>query len=102
MKILVINCGSSSLKYQLLDMENENVLAQGLCERIAIDGSRMKYQPGGKDKIVIEKDIPNHNVAIEMVIEALVNTEYGVIKSTDEVAAVGHRIVHCPLCIPDS
>lgn len=94
MKILVINCGSSSLKYQLLDMENENVLAQGLCERIAIDGSRMKYQPGDKEKIVIEKDIPNHNVAIEMVIEALVNKEYGVVNSMDEVAAVGHRIVH--------
>ena len=71
MKILVINCGSSSLKYQLIDMENESVVAKGLCERIGIEGSKLTHQPAGKDKFVIEKAMPTHKTAIEMVMEAL-------------------------------
>ncbi len=67
MKILVINCGSSSLKYQLIDMENESVLAKGLCERIGIQGSKLTHQASGKDKYVVEHDMPNHKVAIELV-----------------------------------
>ena len=92
MKILVINCGSSSLKYQLIDMTDESVIAKGLCERIGIEGSKLTHQPAGKDKYVVEKDMPNHTVAIEMVMDALQDAEHGVIKSTDEIAAVGHRV----------
>ena len=94
MKILVINCGSSSLKYQLIDMTDESVIAKGLCERIGIEGSKLTHQPAGKDKYVVEKDMPTHTVAIEMVMEALQDAEHGVIKSTDEIAAVGHRVLH--------
>lgn len=94
MKILVINCGSSSLKYQLIDMDNESVLAKGLCERIGIEGSLLTHRPAGKDKYVIEKDMPNHKVAVQMVMDALVDPEHGVIKSTDEISAVGHRVLH--------
>ncbi|MGN0158091.1 MAG: acetate/propionate family kinase [Brotaphodocola sp.] len=94
MKILVINCGSSSLKYQLIDMENENVIAKGLCERIGIDGSKLTHQPTGKDKYVVEKDMPTHKTAIEMVMDALQDPEHGVIKSTDEISAIGHRVLH--------
>ncbi|MCR5155422.1 MAG: acetate kinase [Butyrivibrio sp.] len=93
MKILVINCGSSSLKFQLIDSETEAVICKGLCERIGIDGSRIVYTPEGKDKITIEEPMPDHNRAIEMVIEALTNKENGVV-SLDEIGAVGHRIVH--------
>ena len=71
MKILVINCGSSSLKYQLIDMDNESVLAKGLCERIGIAGSKLTHQAAGKDKYVVEKDMPTHKTAIELVMEAL-------------------------------
>ena len=70
MKILVINCGSSSLKYQLIDMDNESVVAKGLCERIGIEGSKLTHQPAGKDKYVVESPMPNHTVAINMVMEA--------------------------------
>ena len=94
MKILVINCGSSSLKYQLIDMNDESVIAKGLCERIGIAGSMLTHSPAGKDKVVIEKDMPNHQVAIELVMEALQDADHGVIKSTDEISAIGHRVLH--------
>lgn len=94
MKILVINCGSSSLKYQLIDMDNEGVLAKGLCERIGIAGSMLTHKPTGKDKFVVEKDMPDHKVAVQMVMDALVDPEHGVIASTDEISAVGHRVLH--------
>ena len=93
MKILVINCGSSSLKFQLIDSETEGVICKGLCERIGIDGSRIVYTPAGKDKITKEEPMPDHNKAIEMVIEALTNENDGVVK-LEEIGAVGHRIVH--------
>ena len=92
MKILVVNCGSSSLKYQLIDMDNEGVIAKGLCERIGIDGSKLTHQPAGKDKYVVEKPMPDHHVAIELVLEALQDKEHGVIASTDEITAIGHRV----------
>ncbi len=94
MKILVINCGSSSLKYQLIDMTDESVIAKGLCERIGIEGSKLTHEPAGKDKVVIEKAMPTHQTAIELVMEALQNPEHGVIKSTDEISAIGHRVLH--------
>ena len=94
MNILVINCGSSSLKYQLINSDSEAVLAKGLCERIGIDGSLLTHTPKGKDKVKIETSMPNHKVAIQLVIDALANKEYGVIKSLDEIGAVGHRVVH--------
>ena len=93
MNILVINCGSSSLKYQLINSETEDVLAKGLCERIGIDGI-LTYQPAGKDKEKSEKAMPTHTEAIKFVLEALTNEKTGVIKSLAEVGAVGHRIVH--------
>ena len=94
MNILVINCGSSSLKYQLINSDSEAVLAKGLCERIGIDGSVLTHTPAGKDKVRIETPMPNHTVAVQLVIDALTNAEYGVIKSLDEIGAVGHRVVH--------
>lgn len=94
MKVLVINCGSSSLKYQVIDMENEGVIAKGLCERIGIEGSKLTHQPAGKDKFVIEKPMPDHTVAIQMVLDALVDPEHGVMESADEISAIGHRVVH--------
>ncbi len=93
MKILVINCGSSSLKYQFIDIETETVLAKGLVERIGIDG-RLKHTPAGKDAVVKEESIPDHNKAVSMVIEALTDPEHGVISDMKEIDAVGHRIVH--------
>ena len=93
MNVLVINCGSSSLKYQLIDSETENVLAKGLCERIGIDG-RLVYQKTGCDKEITEAAMPTHKEAIQMVLDALVNDKTGAIKSLSEVNAVGHRIVH--------
>lgn len=92
MKILVINAGSSSLKYQLIDMQTEEVLAKGGCERIGIPGSLLKAKGNGKEK-VYNQDMPTHKVAIELVLEALHDDEIGVIKSMDEIGAVGHRIV---------
>ncbi len=94
MKILVINCGSSSLKYQLISMEDESVIAKGLCERIGIDGSKLTHQPAGKDKVEIEKDMPTHQTAIELVMEALKHPDHGVIQNTDEISAIGHRVLH--------
>lgn len=93
MNILVINCGSSSLKYQVIDSTSEKVLAKGLCERIGIDG-RMNYTPAGGEKEVTEAPMPTHTEAVKMVLEALVNEKTGVLKSLDEIDAVGHRIVH--------
>lgn len=93
MKVLVLNCGSSSLKYQLFDMENENVLAKGLVERIGLPGAVLTHRPGS-DKHVMETEIPNHQKAIELVLQALVSAEHGVLKSLDEISAVGHRVVH--------
>ena len=92
MKILVINAGSSSLKYQLIDMETEKMLAKGLCERIGIGGSLLKAKGNGKEK-VYEQDMPNHKVAIQLVLDALLDKEIGVIKSMKEIGAVGHRVV---------
>lgn len=94
MKILVINCGSSSLKYQLIDSESEKVLAKGLCERIGIAGSAITHQPAGKEKVKSEVPMPDHTQAVMYVIEKLMDKEVGVIKSMDEIDAVGHRIVH--------
>lgn len=93
MKVLVINCGSSSLKYQLIDSETEVALAVGLCERIGIDG-RLNHTPNGGEKVVIEQAMPDHEVAIRMVLDALTNENYGVIKNLDEIDAIGHRLVH--------
>jgi len=92
--VLVINCGSSSLKYQLINMENEEVLAKGLFERIAIPGSKLTHEPEGREKFKIEKDVKNHTEAIALVLEALTDKEHGVIADVSEIAAVGHRVLH--------
>lgn len=94
MNVLVINCGSSSLKYQLIDSETEAVLAKGLAERIGIDGSCLTHQPAGKDKVTIEAAMPDHNEAVRLVIEALTDKGHGVVNSLSEIGAVGHRVVH--------
>ena len=94
MKILVINAGSSSLKYQLIDMDKSEVMAKGLCERIGIGESKLNHTPNGCEKIVIEKDMKDHADAIKMVLDALTDTNHGVIASMDEITAVGHRVVH--------
>ena len=94
MKILVLNCGSSSLKYQLIDMENEQVLTKGLCERIGIDGSVLTHKVPGKDNYVVETPMPDHSVAVQLVLDALTSAEHGVIKSVDEINAIGHRVLH--------
>ena len=94
MKILVVNCGSSSLKYQLFDMTDESVLAKGLVERIGIEGARIKHTKTGMDSVIRNTDIPNHKVAFKVVVEALLDGNHGVLKSLDELSAVGHRVVH--------
>ncbi len=94
MNILVINCGSSSLKYQLIDSDSEKVLAKGLAERIGIEGSVLTHTPAGKDKVVKEAPMEDHSVAVKLVIEALTDKENGVISSLSEIGAVGHRVVH--------
>ena len=93
MNVLVVNCGSSSLKFQLIDSETENVLAKGICERIGIDG-KISYTPYNGKKETVFKDMPTHTEAIGYVLEALMNEKTGVIKSLSEVGAVGHRVVH--------
>ena len=93
MNVLVINCGSSSLKFQLINAETENVLAKGLCERIGIDG-RLTYQPAGGEKEKSDLAMPTHTEASQFVIDALTNEKSGVVKSLDEIGAVGHRLVH--------
>ncbi|WP_319204913.1 acetate kinase [uncultured Ilyobacter sp.] len=95
MKVLVINCGSSSLKYQLINPESGEVFAIGLCDRIGIHGSKLEFEVPAIDfEIEIEKDMETHKEALEMVIAALTNEEYGVIKTVEEVDAIGHRLVH--------
>lgn len=94
MKVLVINCGSSSLKYQLINMETEESLAQGLVERIGIEGSILTQKVPGKDKYIIQVPMQDHTDAIKHVLDALVDKEHGVISSMDEISAVGHRVVH--------
>ena len=94
MNVLVINCGSSSLKYQLINSESEGVLAKGLCERIGINGSAITHQPEGGEKITTEVEMKNHTQAVQYVIEKLTDKEVGVISSLDEIDAVGHRVVH--------
>lgn len=94
MNILVLNCGSSSLKYQLINMDDESVIAKGLVERIGIEGSVLTHKPTGKDKYVVETPMKDHNIAVKLVLDALQDAEHGVIKSTDEIAAVGHRVLH--------
>ena len=94
MNILVLNCGSSSLRYQLINMDDESVIAKGLVERIGIEGSILTHKPTGKDKYVVETPMKDHNIAVKLVLDALMDAEHGVIKSTDEIAAVGHRVLH--------
>ena len=93
MKILVLNCGSSSLKYQLMDMEDESVMAKGNFERIGMPGSFLTHKVGN-EKHKIERDVKNHDEAISEVLSALTDENYGVISSLDEINAIGHRIVH--------
>lgn len=93
MNILVLNCGSSSLKYQLIDSESENVLASGLCERIGIDGM-FTYKPGDGEKSVTEVSIPDHKVGVGLILDAIVNKDMGVISGLDQIGAIGHRVVH--------
>lgn len=102
MKILVLNCGSSSLKYQLIDMENESVLAKGLCERIAIDGSKLTHKVPGKEDFVLESPMPDHSVAVKLVFDALTDPEHGVVKTVDEIGAIGHRVLHAGTQITES
>ena len=94
MNVLVINCGSSSLKYQLINMNDESVLAKGLVERIGIEGSVLKHEKTGSDKVVIEEVMKNHKDAINLVLKTLVDANCGAVKSLDEIDAVGHRVVH--------
>jgi len=94
MKVLVINAGSSSLKYQLIDMDTQGVLAKGLCERIGLDGSCLKHTPNGKDAVTITEPMADHSVAIKLVIDALIDANHGVISDMKEIDAVGHRVVH--------
>jgi len=94
MNILVLNCGSSSLKYQLIDSDTENVLAKGVCERIGIGNSILTHQPNGQEKIKTEEDMPNHMAAMRLVIDTLTAKDNGVIQSLKEIGAVGHRVAH--------
>jgi len=94
MNILVLNCGSSSLKYQLIDSTTEGVMAKGICERVGISGSLLTHQAIGKQKVETQIDMPNHTVAVELVLKSLTDSEVGVIDSLEEIDAVGHRIVH--------
>ncbi len=93
-KILVINCGSSSLKYQLIDMNNESVLTKGLVERIGIDGAKLEQKTPGKEKYIVETEMKDHKKAIELVFTALTDEKFGAVKSLDEIGAIGHRVVH--------
>ena len=93
MNVLVVNCGSSSLKFQLINYDNRDVMAKGICERIGIDG-RLVYEPKGGEKEVTEAAMPDHTTAIQMVLDALVNEKSGVVKSLSEIDAIGHRVLH--------
>ena len=94
MKVLVINCGSSSLKYQLFNMKDKSVLAKGLVERIGLEMGMLKHMPIDKDKVEISEKIPNHRVAVKMMLDALLDENHGVVKDISEISAVGHRVVH--------
>ena len=94
MKVLVINAGSSSIKYQLIDMTNEHVMAKGMCDRIGIDGGNFKQTNFKGDTYKTEIDIPNHGEGIKLIVDALTCKEHGVIESMSEINAVGHRVVH--------
>ena len=94
MNILVINCGSSSLKFQLINSDTEQVLAKGICERIKLPMGEMSHQTTGKDKIKLEIPIPDHSVAVRLVLDKLIDKEVGAINSLDEINAIGHRVVH--------
>lgn len=94
MNILVINAGSSSLKYQLINTDDNSLLAKGVCERIGIEGSKLTHKPTGKEPVEIAKDMPTHTTAIKMVLDALCDGTHGVISSLSEISAVGHRLVH--------
>lgn len=94
MKVLVVNAGSSSIKYQVFDMTDESVLAKGLVDRVGIPGTTLEHKPVGKDEVVIKKDLPDHTAGMKLVLEVLASEEYGCVKSMDEIGAVGHRVVH--------
>jgi len=94
MKVLVVNSGSSSIKYQLFDMTDKSVLAKGLVERIGISDSIINHYPSNREPVVTHQDIPNHKIGIKLAMEALLHPEYGVIKNVAEISAVGHRVVH--------
>ena len=105
MIILVLNCGSSSLKYQLLDMKNDEVydlLAKGIVERIGMEVSVLKHKPAGKDDFVLEMPIPNHTVGMKAVIDALLDSEHGVLSTLNDIQAVGHRVVNGGEVFPES
>ena len=96
MIILVINCGSSSIKYQLLDMKNDDVyslLAKGIVEKIGLECGRLQHTPAGKEKVVKDLPVPDHTVGMQIVLDALIDKDHGVLKSFDDIEAVGHRIV---------
>ena len=94
MKILVLNCGSSSIKYKLFEMDTQSVLAQGGIEKIGLPGSFLKLTLPNGEKVVLEKDIQEHTAGVEFILQTLTGAEYGAIKSLDELDAVGHRMVH--------
>jgi len=102
MNILVLNCGSSSLKYQLINMTDESVLAKGIVERIGIEGSILTHKPTGKAKYEVEQTMPDHNVAVKLVLDALIDATHGVIKDSSEITAVGHRVLHAGKYYSDS
>lgn len=102
MNILVINCGSSSLKYQLIDMAKEEVLAKGLVERIGIEGSVIKHETMGKEEVKIQEEMKDHKRALELVLSSLTNKDYGAVESLDAIDAVGHRVVHGGEAFADS
>ncbi len=94
MIVFVVNCGSSSLKYQLIDMQQKKVLAKGLVERIGLEDSILTHQPAGKEKIKTKQPIANHKLAIDLVLKALINPQYNTLNSIEQIEAVGHRVVH--------
>ena len=94
MNVLVLNCGSSSLKYQLIDMNTKSVLAKGICEKIGIEGSSLTHKPTGKEQLVVNQPMPDHKAAVKLVMDALLDKKYGVVKSMGEIQAVGHRVLH--------
>ena len=94
MNVLVLNCGSSSLKYQLIDMNTKSVLAKGICEKIGIEGSSLTHKPTGKEQLVVNQPMPDHKAAVKLVMDALLDKKYGVVKSMGEIQAVGHCVLH--------